>query len=58
MNRTLRRSNLFSRSLTLSSTLLLPKEVFSMAHVDHIVLSSNLLEVQGDELWLVALDSL
>lgn len=29
-----------------------------MAHVDHVVLSSNLLEVQGDELWLVALDNL
>lgn len=29
-----------------------------MAHIDHVVLSSNFLKMQGDELWLVALDSL
>lgn len=35
-----------------------PKKVFSMAHVDPVVFPSNLLKVQGDELWLVAVDSL
>lgn len=29
-----------------------------MAHVDHVVLPSHLLKVQGDELRLVAVDSL
>lgn len=35
-----------------------PKKVFSMAHVDPVVFPSNLLKVQGNKLWLVAVDSL
>lgn len=42
----------------MSSTLVLPKEVFRMAHVNPVVLPSDLLKVQGDELRLVAVDSL
>lgn len=45
-------------TLIMISTLLLPEEVFCMAHVNHVVLPPHLLEVQGDELWLVAVDSL
>lgn len=37
---------------------ILPKEVLCMAHVDHVVLPSNLLEMQGDEAWFVTLDCL
>lgn len=35
-----------------------PKKFFGMAHVDPVVFPSNLLKVQGDELWLVGVDSL
>lgn len=35
-----------------------PKKVFGMAHVNPVVFPSNLLKVQGDELWLVGVDSL
>lgn len=42
----------------MSSTLVLPEEVFRVAHVDPVVLPSNLLKVQGNELRLVAVDSL
>lgn len=38
--------------------LVLPKEALSVAHVDHVVLPAYLLEVQGDELRLVTVDSL
>lgn len=40
------------------STLFLLEEVFSVAHVVRVVLPSHLLEVQGDELGLVAADGL
>lgn len=40
------------------STIVLPKELFDMSHVDHVVLPSHLLKVQGKEVWLVALDCL
>lgn len=43
---------------SLCSTVILPEEVFCMAHVDHVVLPSHLLEVQGHELRLVVVDSL
>lgn len=36
----------------------LPEEVLRMAHIDHVVFASNLLEVQGDEAWFVTLDCL
>lgn len=42
----------------ISCALAQPKKVFSMAHVDPVVFPSNLLKVQGNELWLVAVDSL
>lgn len=38
--------------------MIVPEEVFCMAHVDHVVFPSHLLEVQGNELGLVAVDSL
>ena len=36
----------------------IPEEAFCFAHVDHVVFPSHLLEVQGDELWLVVVDCL
>lgn len=44
--------------LLLLLLLFLPEEFLCVAHVDHVVLPSHLLEVQGDELRLVAVDSL
>ena len=35
-----------------------PEKVLCVAHVYHIVLSTNFLKVQGDEAWLVHVDSL
>ncbi len=46
------------RTWMMSSTSVLPEEVLSEAHVDHVVLPSHLLEVQANELRLVVLNSL